>query len=166
MSDNVQPSHARSFPVLEVAIVLVVLGIIASIVGPRRSRGAADPAAAARQTQEQVLAGRLKEMRAAIAAYVDEHGGHAPDPDRVVPQLTQYSDWSGRTNPTKTSRFIYGPYLREIPDVPVGAKRGSNSIGLPTEPRVAWTYDSTMGRVRANTGAGERDGAGRAYSEY
>ena len=166
MSDNATTPRPRGFPVLELAIVLVVLGIIASIVGPRRSRGAADPAAAARQTQEQVLAGRLKEMRAAIAAYVNEHGGHAPDPDRVVPQLTQYSDWSGRTNPTKTSRYIYGPYIREIPAVPVGAKRGRNSIGLPTEPGVAWTYDSTSGRIRANTAAGERDGAGRAYSEY
>src|SRR3954470_22438286 len=120
MSDNVTTPRPRGLPVLEVAIVLVVLGIIASIVGPRRSRGAADPQAAARQTQEQVLAGRLKAMRAAIAAYLNEHGGHAPDADRVVPQLTTYSDWSGRTNPSKTSRYIYGPYLREIPELPVG----------------------------------------------
>src|SRR5215217_7608988 len=126
MSDNATTSRTRGFPILELAIVLVVLGIIASIVGPRRSRGAADPAAAARQTQEQVLAGRLKAMRAAVAAYVNEHGGHAPDPDRVVPQLTTYSDWSGRTNPTKTSRYIYGPYIREIPALPVGAKKGSH----------------------------------------
>lgn len=164
MSDNVTSPRARGFPFLEMAIVLVVLGIVASIVGPRMSRGAGD--AAARGTQDQVLVGRLKALRSAIAAYTNEHGGHSPDPERIVPQLTTYSDWSGRTNPARTSRFILGPYIGEIPAVPVGSKRGSNTIGLPTEGATAWTYDSTMGRIRANTLANEHDSTGRAYVSY
>jgi hypothetical protein len=50
--------------------------------------------------------------------------------------------------------------------MPVGVKKGSNTIGLPTEPATAWTYDSTMGRIRANTLAAEHDSAGRAYASY
>jgi prepilin-type N-terminal cleavage/methylation domain-containing protein len=166
MSDNVTSPRARGFPFLELAIVLVVLGIAASIVAPRMSRGAGNPAAAARETQDQMLVGRLKTLRAAIAAYTNEHGGHAPDPERIAAQLTTYSDWSGRTSPTRTSRYTLGPYIREIPAVPVGSKRGSNTIGLPTEAATAWTYDSTMGRIHANTLANERDWTGRSYVSY
>ena len=163
MSDNAAMPRARGFPFLELAIVLVVLGIIASIVAPRMSRGAGS---AAGVTQDQVLVGRLKALRGAIGAYTNEHGGHSPDPERIVPQLTTYSDWSGRTSPTKTSRHTLGPYIGEIPVVPVGSKKGSNTIGLPTDPATAWTYDSTMGRIHANVLANERDGAGRTYLSY
>jgi prepilin-type N-terminal cleavage/methylation domain-containing protein len=165
MSDNVTGPRTRGFPFLELAIVLVVIGIVASIVAPRMSRGAGNPNAA-RVTEDQVLVGRLKALRAAIGAYTNEHGGHSPDPERIVPQLTSYSDWSGRTSPTRTSRHTLGPYIGEIPAMPVGAKKGSNTIGLPTDPATAWTYDSTMGRIHANTLANERDGAGRTYLSY
>jgi type II secretory pathway pseudopilin PulG len=166
MPDNLTTPRTRAFPFLELAIVLVVLGIIASVVMPRMSRGAADPAAAARNTQDQLLVGRLKTLRTAIAAYINDHRGHAPDPDRVVQQLTTYTDWGGRTSPTKTARHTLGPYLREIPPLPVGAKKGSNTIGLPMEPGAAWTYDSTTGRIRPNTSPTERDPAGNPYASY
>ena len=159
MSDN----RTASFPVLELAIVLVVLGIIASIVGPRMSRGAAGPAPS---NHDPVLIGRLKTFRAAIDAYTNEHGGHTPDVDRIVPQLTTFSDWAGRTSPAKTSRHHLGPYLREIPALPVGPRKGRTTIGLPTDPAAAWTYDPTSGRVRANVPTDECDAAGRAYASY
>ncbi|HUR53208.1 MAG TPA: hypothetical protein VMZ71_03705, partial [Gemmataceae bacterium] len=141
------------------------LGIVASFVVPRMSRGAAGGAGAG-GGPDKVLVGRLKALRQAIAAYTDEHRGHTPDPDRIVAQLTGYTDWAGRTSPAKTSRHTFGPYIREIPPLPVGSKRGRSTIGLPTDPGTAWTYDSTMGRIRANTLAGECDSAGRAYASY
>jgi type II secretory pathway pseudopilin PulG len=160
MPDN---RTASSFPILELAIVLVVLGIIASIVGPRMSRGAAAPAA---PNHDPVLIGRLKTFRAAIDAYTNEHGGHTPDPDRIVPQLTTYTDWAGRTSPVKTGQHFLGPYLRDIPPLPVGPRKGKTTIGLPTDPATAWTYDPTSGHVRANTPPDERDPAGRPYASY
>ena len=76
MTDNPgsNPRRRATFPVYEVAIVLVVLGIVASIVGPRMSRGAG--AGAAARGEDAVLVGRLKSMRTAIKAYTNDHGGH------------------------------------------------------------------------------------------
>jgi type II secretory pathway pseudopilin PulG len=159
MSDK----RTASFPILELAIVLVVLGIIASIVGPRMSRGAGGSAV---PNHDPVLIGRLKTFRTAIDAYTNEHGGHTPDADRIIPQLTTFSDWAGRTSPVKTSQHHLGPYLREIPPMPVGPRKGRTTIGLPTDPATAWTYDPTNGRVRANTPSEECDVAGRPFASY
>jgi hypothetical protein len=166
MTDNHDnpPSRARTFPVYELAIVLVVLGIVASIVGPRMSRGAASGAGG--RGDDAVLVGRLKSFRTAVTAYTNEHGGHPPDADRVVEQLTQYTDWAGKSSPARTSRHTLGPYLREIPAMPVGARKGRRTIGLPTDPATAWTYDPVTGRVWANTAVTERDRSGRRYSAY
>ena len=166
MTDNYgSPTpKTRTFPVYELAIVLVVLGIVASIVGPRMSRGAG--AGAAARGEDAVLVGRLKAFRTAVNAYTNEHGGHPPDADRVVQQLTQYTDWAGKTSPVRTSRHTLGPYLKEIPQMPVGSRKGRTTIGLPTDPATAWTYDPVTGRVWANTSATERDGTGRRYSAY
>jgi type II secretory pathway pseudopilin PulG len=171
MTDNRTNSTAaatttgRGFPVLEIAIVLVVLGIVASIVAPRMSRGASGSSSAA-VARDAVLVGRLKALRAAVAAYTNDHGGHPPDADRIVPQLTEFTDWAGRVSPVRTGQHALGPYLREVPPMPVGANRGKTTVGLPTDPGTAWTYDPTTAQVRANTRPGETDAAGRAYASY
>src|SRR4051812_22587499 len=116
------------FSLLEVAVVVVVLGVVAAIVAPRMSRGAASSP----QLGERVLVGHLRGLREAIEAYAGDHGGHYPDGDgaRVARQLTEMTDWSGNVSPTRTARHHLGPYLREIPALPVGARKGLATIRL------------------------------------
>ena len=70
------------FSLLEVAVLLTVLLIVATIVAPRMSRGATSSP----QLPEQVLTGQLRSLRSAIAAYARDHGGRFPDGDAVANQ--------------------------------------------------------------------------------
>jgi type II secretory pathway pseudopilin PulG len=138
------------FSLLELAVVLVVLGVVAVIVAPRMSRGAT--AASSPRLPQQLLVGHLRALRAAIHDYANDHGGHPPDgdADRAARQLTQYTDWSGATSPTRTPRHTLGPYLRDIPPIPTGPHKGAAILGLPGNPHAAWTYDPATGNIHAN----------------
>jgi hypothetical protein len=139
------------FSLLEVAVVLVVLAVVATIVGPRVSRAAAT-ARRPSLAHEHLLTGQLRMMRHAIDEYAADHHGRHPEgaADQVVRQLTEYSDGIGHTSPTRTRRHRLGPYLREIPAIPVGPARGKTTLALPDQPLrdVAWVYDPTTGHVR------------------
>src|SRR5688572_30331198 len=102
------------FSLMELGIVLVVLALVATVVGPRMSRAAAGPSP---HLQDDLLAGRLRMLRVAIDEYAADHGGRFPegDPDAVLHQLTGYSDRLGHTSPTRNPRHRLGPYLREMP---------------------------------------------------
>jgi type II secretory pathway pseudopilin PulG len=155
------------FSALEVAVVVVIVGVVGAIVGPRMSRGAA--AASSPQLAEQVLAGRLKSLREAIGAYAEEHGGRPPDGPQIEEQLTQFTDWSGNVSPTKTRQYRLGPYLREIPPLPVGQNRSVTRIRLAKDPATlpaGWTYDPRSGTITAATRATESDDLGRPFAGY
>jgi type II secretory pathway pseudopilin PulG len=163
-TDNPTNPRTGGFPALELAIVVVVLGIVASVVVPRMSRGA--PAASGADARDAVLVGRLKLLRTAVEAYTKDHGGRPPDPDRIGPQLTTFTDWGGRASPARTGQHVFGPYLRDIPPLPVGENKGKSTIGLVTDPRTGWTFDPTTAQIRANARPDERDRSGRAYAAY
>ncbi|MDB5322696.1 MAG: putative fimbrial protein [Phycisphaerales bacterium] len=155
------------FSLMELAVVVVSLGVVAAIVGPRMSRGAV----ASPQQGDQVLVGRLRLLRGALDDYASEHGGRYPagDAGRVVRQLTEYTDRAGETSPTRTAELRLGPYLREIPALPVGGRRGVALLAIVGGSDVSaggWIYNPATGQIRANTEEGECDGIGRAYSAY
>jgi type II secretory pathway pseudopilin PulG len=139
------------FSLMELGIVLVVLGLVATVVGPRMSRAAAGPSP---HLNDDVLAGRLKMLRRAIDEYAAEHGGRFPvgDPAVVLLQLTGFSDRLGHPSPTRDPRHRLGPYLREMPAVPVGSNRGATGLALPQHPArdAGWFYDPATGSVRSN----------------
>jgi type II secretory pathway pseudopilin PulG len=153
------------FSLLEISLVVVVLGIVGTIVGPRMSRaGTSSP-----QVAEQVLVGRLRALRGAIHAYAQDHGGRYPNGDvsRITAELTQYSDGFGAVHPTPTSRYGLGPYLPEIPPLPVGKTQGAATLGLPGAARDAgWIYDPSSGQIRANLSAHDCDAHGQSYASY
>jgi type II secretory pathway pseudopilin PulG len=156
------------FSLMEITVVLVVLGVVAAIVGPRISRGAG-AAAGSPHLAEQVLVGQLRSLRGALDAYAADHGGHYPDGDaiRITRQLTQYSDQGGAVHATASARYPFGPYLSEIPPLPLGSQKGAATLGLPgDDTAAAWRYDPTTGRVHANTGPQDCDALGRPYSAY
>ena len=93
------------FSLLEVVIVVAIIAILAAIGIPRMSRGAKGASDAA-------LTGDLATLRNAIDLYAAEHAGAFPTAGSVNTQLTQYTNISGGVNATKTTAYIYGPYMR------------------------------------------------------
>ncbi|MCP4379486.1 MAG: type II secretion system protein [bacterium] len=149
----------KGFSLLELVIVIVIMGIVAAVAIPRMSRGSAGAADAA-------LQGNLSVMRNAIDMYAGEHTGTYPAVATIANQLTLYSSSTGATNATKTSTYIYGPYIRKIPVLPVGAKKGENGIAASTGSTVGWIYTAATGSIQANTTDSEVDSSGNQYNEY
>jgi prepilin-type N-terminal cleavage/methylation domain-containing protein len=155
----------RGFSLLELVIVVVIIGIIAAIAIPRMSRGTAGAA-------DSALAGDLAVMRNAIDLFAAEHGGKFPTLANVENQLKQYTDDSHTSAPvaTKDATHIYGPYLREVPPLPVGANKGKTTF-TGTAPAgsaedAGWYYNENTGEIRANCTDTETDESGTPYNEY
>ena len=165
------PRRAKGFSLLELVIVVVILAIIAAIAIPRMSRGA-------RGADESALKSDLAVLRNAIDLYKAEHGGNVPTGTaaEVVNKLTLYSDENGNTSVTKDTSTgkVYGPYLKAVPNLPVGSKKGDATIvvvtgATDTPPAVGnsgWWYNSTTGEVRANLADTELGDEDKAYNAY
>ena len=150
----------RAFSLIELVIVVVIIAIIGAIAIPRMSRGAAGAADAA-------LTGNLKVLRSAIDLYASEHGGSFPSATSAtfVSQLTGYSDDLGNTG-AKSSTYIYGPYLRTIPTLPVGAAKGNSTVAASAAAGVGWIYDASLGTIKANCPDSEKDVKLVQYNTY
>jgi len=147
------------FSLLEVVIVVAIIAILAAIGIPRMSRGS-------KGANDSALSGDLAVLRNAIDLYAAEHGGALPTLVGIANQLTMYSDAGGATNATKTSPYIYGPYVRSVPPLPVGARKSQTGISDLDGPAVGWIYDATTGTIKANTTALEKDDSNIAYNTY
>jgi prepilin-type N-terminal cleavage/methylation domain-containing protein len=148
----------RAFSLIELVIVVVIIGIIAAIAIPRMSRGAEG-------ASDSALIGNLATLRNAIDLYHTEHEGVYPTAANIVAQLTQYSDINGGTSATKTSTHIYGPYIREIPKMPVkGDGKGDSKIAAAAAADVGWIYTESTGSIVANSA--EKDARKVAYNSY
>jgi len=109
------------FSLLEVVIVVAIIAILAAIGIPRMSRGS-------RGASESALKANLSLMRNGIDLYSAEHNGDYPAVGTFSNQLTMFTDSAGGTSASKDSTHIYGPYLRSIPPLSVGAKKGKNGV--------------------------------------
>lgn len=147
----------RGFSLIELVIVVVILGIIGAIAVPRLSRGAEG-------AKDSALVADLAALRNAIDLYTTEHEGTKPTVAKIADQLTLYTDINGNTSATKTGAYIYGPYIRSIPPLPVGANRGNTGIAAADGVGVGWIYNETAGTIVAN--ASESDAGGKAYNTY
>lgn len=159
---HVLPRSRSAFSLIELVIVVVIIGIIAAIAIPRMSRGAAGASAS-------TLTANLAVLRKAIDLYAAEHNNTFPtDNTTITNQLTQYTDAAGATSATKTGAFIYGPYIRSIPALPVGANRGKTAfVATQGGSTAGWVYvGGTTGSVTSNTTGAELDDAGTAYNTY
>ena len=80
-------------------------------------------------------------------------------------QLTTYSDIFATLQASKDVAHIYGPYIRAIPKLPVGAEKGSIDISGSASSNVGWVYDESTGAIAANTTI-ETDESGTLYNTY
>ncbi len=156
---NTKIHGGRGFSLLELVVVVVIIGIIAAVAIPRMSRGSAGAADAA-------LSGNLAVLRNAIDMYAAEHTGSFPTTADMVDQLTKYSDAAGDTADKRDSTYLYGPYIRKIPPLPVGATKGNTDIADKAGDGVGWIYDATTGDISSNTTNKEEDAAGKLYTDY
>lgn len=138
----------RGFSLIELVIVIAILGIIAAVAVPRMSQGSAGAAEAS-------LKVNLATLRSAIEVYQAEHNGTFPTAANFADQMTLYSDISGNTNATKGGAFVYGPYMRAIPALPVGDNAGNTGVAAADATGVGWIYDAATGDISANTAADE-----------
>ncbi len=162
----------RALSLFEMIVVLGILAIVALLTVPQAGR-AAGPTAA-----EVELRNNLRILRVAIEQYYRDHGNYpgvtvgdpTPSVERLIMQLTQYSDRAGRTAPHGDERFAFGPYLsRGIPHnpfVPRGAgprPQPRNLIRLAQDDvadlnaaPAAWLYDPATGRIFSGVGPAAR----------
>lgn len=155
----------RGFSLIELVIVIVIIGIIAAIAIPRMSRGSTG-------ASESSLRASLAVMRNAIELYTTEHEGEPPAVANIVDQLTKYTDISGAVNATPDSTYLFGPYIREIPKLPVKGnpeRRGQSGIAAADAANVGWIYtvDATtkVWSFEANAGS-QQDSRGTLFTDY
>ena len=148
----------KAFSMLELVIVVVIMAIVAAIAIPRLSRGSAG-------ASDSALAGDLSVLRNAIDLYAAEHNGAFPTEADFVGQLTTYTDSAGDDQAAKDATHIYGPYIRKIPPLPVGAKKGETGVAAATAAGIGWIYTPATGEINANTTT-EADTSGTLYTDY
>lgn len=154
----------------EAVVVAAVLGVAGMMVGPRMSRGAGT---GGHEVDDYLLEGRLRSLREAVRAYAADHGRPPTGAGAAVArQLLEYTDPAGRPSPVRTPAHRFGPYLRELPALPVGWQTGDVRIVTPAELGPsgacggAWIYDPNTGAVWANVEPCRTDAAGREYRNY
>lgn len=155
---SVRQASRRAFSLIELVIVVVIIGIIAAIAVPRMSRGAQGAA-------DSSLISSLQVLRNGIDLYQTEHAGNFPAVATFEAQMTTYTDDAGATNATKNGTYYLGPYLRALPALPVGTRKGSTGVAAADAASVGWLYTAATGEIRANA-SGIKDSKGVDYSTY
>jgi type II secretory pathway pseudopilin PulG len=147
------------FSLLELLVVITFMGLVAAVVIPRMCEGSTG-------TSDAGLNADLAILRNALDMYACEHSGTYPATASFEAQITQYTDASGAPNPTRTATYVFGPYLQQIPTLPVGARKGNTAVAAAYGGNAGWKYDSTTGDIRANTADADTDDSGKPYRDY
>ena len=125
----------RAFTLIEVLIVVIVLGILASMVVPSFSDATDD-------TNLSALEIDLQTIRAQIQLYYMQHNKVYPTLANFVAQITAGTDISGNAGSD------YGPYLVSIPKNPFTDNNTVTSEAYGAGK--GWYYNQTTGEFRAN----------------
>jgi prepilin-type N-terminal cleavage/methylation domain-containing protein len=137
------PRVTLGFSLIELVIVVVIIGIIGAVAVPRMSRGSEGAAVSA-------LTGNLAVMNKAVDHYAAEHGGDFPRAADITDQLLKESNTWGNTPTGAPGEVVYGPYLRTIPPLPIGEKKGNAGLAAADGPGVGWLYAPARGIIRPN----------------
>ena len=158
-------ARCRAFTLVEILIVIVILGILATIVIPQFSN-------ASHQARENTLRDDLRYLRTQIGVYKIQHRDTNPGSNGVfLDQMTLATDEQGNTNATPTAVFKFGPYLSQMPSNPLNEKdtiKFSNSADLTTDvdDTTGWIYNSATQQIIANLSGNDSNGGGTPYATY
>jgi general secretion pathway protein G len=149
----------RAFTLVEILIVVIIMGVIATIIIGLFNNTTSDAASGS-------LKDNLRAMRSAIQIYAAHHGTY-PTGTSFEAQMTQYTDATGNTSPTQTGTHRFGPYILQMPPLPVGLNRGKNTVtSTGYADGYGWQYDPTTGDFRANCQLTETDPDGNVYHTF
>lgn len=143
----------RAFSLIELVIVVVIIGIIAAIAIPRMSRGAAG-------ASDSSLSSNLATLRKAIDLYAAEHDGKFPTQAKFIEQMTTYTNAAGEESTTKSDTYPFGPYLRNIPVMNSGSKKGVSGVKASADETGGWYYNQATGEIKANADTDDVDSGG------
>ncbi len=159
------------FTLIEILIVVILLGIMATIIIPQ-VRVSSDDA------ELNSLKTNLNSMRDAIRLYYHQHGNTYPGVKRALNgddvinqgqselsffrQLTKYSEVTGNVSVTKTAAAKYGPYIRggSLPTNPYNDKNDltcdittADITARSSDGSTGWKFYTKTGVLLANDGA-------------
>jgi general secretion pathway protein G len=163
-----------AFTLIEILIVVVILGILATIVVPQFSNASIN-------AKENTLKDELRYLRTQIVVYKAQHHDVPPgypNGDRTaaatgpdfIAQLTKPTDEDGATNTLNTPVFRFGPYLSGMPSNPLNNLSALLIVGDtdplpdPTSVDYGWIYKPLTGEIIANSTGG--DASGTLYKNY
>jgi general secretion pathway protein G len=166
---------AGAFTLVEILIVVVILGILASIVVPQFSN-------ASYLARENTLRDDVRFLRSQIGVYKAQHedvtpgypGGDitatATEADFIA-QMTLHTDKTGNTQATADATFKFGPYLSKMPKNPLNdldTIKISSSADLTTDvdDATGWIYNPATQSIIANKSGADNNGAGTPYAQY
>jgi len=162
-----------AFTVMEVTIVVVVVGLLATVVLPQFS-------IEKKQASQISLRDELQYLRTQIAVFKAQHQdvppgypqGHAtvqPNARCFVEQMTLHSDINCNVSRPDSPAYPYGPYLKQLPVDPVNNSSAvilvPNNRPLPAPSGSAgWIYKPQTQEIIANLAG--KDDSGIPYSTY
>lgn len=171
----------RGFTLVEILIVVIILGILASIVIPQFSN-------AAHQARENTLRDDIRFLRSQVQVYRALHrdvapgylGGDrsaTPTENDFLAQMTTFTNEAGDTDAAKSAAFPLGPYLSRMPPNPLNDQSTvtvlANGQPMPAAGSLplmngavpfGWIYKPQTQEWMANIDGS--DSSGTAYSSY
>ncbi len=155
----------RAFTLVEILIVVVILGILATIVIPQFSN-------AAHQARENTLKDDLRYLRTQIGVYKAQHRDVAPGANGdFLQQMTLCTDEDGNTNDTSTTVFRFGPYLSRMPSNPLNETDAIKVVDVSdlttaVDDTTGWIYNPNSQQIIANLSGSDNNGNGTPYAQY
>lgn len=167
------PAPRNAFTLVEILIVVIILGILASIVIPQFSN-------ATSTARQNTLKDELRYLRTQIVVYNAQHLDVSPGYPGGVPtatptsadflsQMTQYTDQYGNGNATYSDTYQFGPYLSQMPINPVNNLSTltviANGGSIPTaDGTTGFYYVPQTQTIEPNLVGNDLDGV--PYSSY
>jgi general secretion pathway protein G len=167
------PRIDRAFTLVEILIVVVILGILATVVIPQFSN-------ASQQARENTLKDELQYLRTQVAVFKAQHqdvppgypGGNptaTPTMQNLNDQLTLYTDINCNVAGQASSVFAYGPYLSQLPANSINGMTTFETVGnnqpMPAaDGTTGWIYQPQTQTIIANVPG--NDSVGIPYASY
>ena len=165
--------HVHGFTLVEILIVVVILGILATVVIPQFT-------SASQEARENTLKDELRYLRTQIVVFKAQHqdvpagypSGNAsatPTAAAFVDQMTLHSDINCNTSAQSSPAYPYGPYLSQMPTNPVNGLNTitmvANNQSMPfADGTTGWIYQAQTQQIIANlTG---NDSSGTPFANY